>query len=87
MIIIISKKKITNRTENKHRKSPKENFVTGTSCALLLEVPGFHSFLQNTREKRRIATTSNGTETQRYVHQQQNSRKEKETTWCVWLSF
>lgn len=45
---------------------------------LFLEVPGFHSFLQNTREKRRIATTSNGTETQRYIqHQQQQKEKRK----------
>ncbi len=40
-----------NRTENKHRKSSKESFVTGTSCVLFLVVPGFHSFLQNTRER------------------------------------
>lgn len=78
--MIITKIRKIDRKINTENLS--KSFVTGTS---FLEVPRFHSFLQNTKfkntKKRSIATASNGTETQRYT----NRKKRERDHLCLWL--
>lgn len=86
--MIIIKKKSRNRTANKNRKSPKENLVTGTSCAALFGSPRVSQFPSKYKRKETHSNNKqrNGDPTV-YTAPAAAERKEKETTCACGFHF